>query len=70
MMYLEQIPTLKSSIKLAKLHWVKLVHKFIFESDKGRPKIERLRKLFYISFKFEIDSFDFKTKLKKNIREI
>ena len=60
-MNLEQIPALRSSIKVAKSECIKLVHKFIFDCDKNRQNRNNLRK--FDGFKFEINDTDFETKL-------
>ena len=59
--YLEEIPTLKLPTKLAKLDFIKLVLKFIFDSDKSRQNRNNLHK--FKGFEFQIDDVNFEAKL-------
>ena len=61
MMNLEQIPTLKLSIKLAKSDCIKLVHKFIFDCDNNMQNRTNLCK--FEGFEFKINDTEFEAKL-------
>ena len=60
-MYLESILNLKLAIKMAKPDCIKVVHQFIFDSNKNRQDRENLRK--FEGFKFKIDDEEFEIKL-------
>ena len=60
-MYLEEIPALKLSLKVAKSDCIKLVPKFIFYCFRSRQNRESVFKC--DGFKFKIDNADFKAKL-------
>ena len=64
---MEQIPALKSSVKLAKSDCIKLVHKFIFDCNSNRQNKNNLRK--FEGFKFRIEDTEFEAKLNDTLEK-